>query len=223
MTDTVPRRRELRKTRDLGDDHAVHADISSSDQQKEDETMSTDVSSEAPAAAGSPDDAVPPPVATPKIEISRDEEANRIISKYVGWGAGSGVIPVPLLDVAAIATVQVMMIRDLLALYERPFSESRARATVSVLIGSLSPSALAGVTALTVLKVVPVIGYPLATLSLPILASASTYAVGKVILAHLEEGGNLDTLDAKGVKTPLRNAFKEGKAKLKSAADRVLA
>ena len=114
ITDTVPRRRKSRKTRDLGIAQAVHADISSSDQQKGDETMSTDVSSEAPAPAGSPDDAVPPPVATPKIEISREEEANRIISKYVGWGAGSGVIPVPLLDVAAIATVQVMMIRDLL-------------------------------------------------------------------------------------------------------------
>jgi uncharacterized protein (DUF697 family) len=226
MTDDVSRRRRSRKTHDQKPIRVApvdHTDIPSSDQQEEDETMSTEHSSEAPLPSDSHDEVVAEPVAPPTIGISREEEANRIISKYVGWGAGSGVVPVPFLDIAAVATVQVMMIRELLALYEVPFSETRARATATVLIGSLSPSVLAGATAMTIFKVVPFVGYPLATLTMPILASAATYAVGKVICSHLEEGGNLDTLDSKSVKARMRDAFREGKSRLKRASDHVLA
>lgn len=155
------------------------------------------------------------PAAT--IEITRSEEAQRIISKYTGWGAGSGVVPVPGLDVLAVGAVQVLMVRDLLELYGKPFSESRTRTIVTILIGSLSPSTLAGATAITLFKFVPVIGAPLAMMAMPILASAATYAVGRVVASHLEEGGNLNNFDPKAVKTRLRDAFEEGKERLKSA------
>jgi uncharacterized protein (DUF697 family) len=226
MTGDVSNQAKSRKTRAKEPIKAAsidHSDAPSSNQKREDQTMSTDHSSEAPLPSESHDEVPSEPVAPPMIEISRHAEANRIISKYVGWGAGSGVVPAPFLDVAAVATVQVMMVRELLALYEVPFSETRVRTTVSVLIGSLSPSVLAGATAMTFLKVVPFVGFPLAMLTMPLLASAATYAVGKVVSAHLEEGGNLDTLDSKSVKTRVRDAFKEGKAKLKKASDRVLA
>jgi uncharacterized protein (DUF697 family) len=226
MTGDVPKQAKSKKTRAKEQIDAAsidHTDAPSSNQQREDQTMSTDNSSEAPLPSESHDEVPSAPVAPPMIEISRHAEASRIISKYVGWGAGSGIVPAPFLDVAAVATVQVMMVRELLALYEVPFSETRVRTTVSVLLGSLSPSVLAGATAMTFLKVVPFVGFPLAMLTMPLLASAATYAVGKVVSAHLEEGGSLDTLESKSVKTRVRDAFKEGKAKLKKASDRVLA
>lgn len=154
----------------------------------------------------------------PTIEITRQAEAQRIIAKYTGFGAGSGVIPVPGLDVAAIATVQVLMVRDLLALYDAQFSERRVRTIVTLLLGSLSPGALAGATAVTIFKVVPFIGLPLATLTMPILASAATYAVGHVMASHLAGGGDLSNFDASKVKASLRNAFEEGKARVKATA-----
>jgi uncharacterized protein (DUF697 family) len=150
------------------------------------------------------------PAAT-TLQLPRKEEAQRIISKYTGWGAGAGAIPLPLWDIAAVCAVQVKLVKDLLALYERPFSESRARSIVSVLIGSLSPALLAGVTASSLLKFVPGVGAVLAAATLPVLSSASSYAVGRVMLAHLEKGGSLSDFDAEAAKGEFKESFKEAK------------
>jgi uncharacterized protein (DUF697 family) len=153
------------------------------------------------------------------VTLTRDAEGDRIISKYVGWGAGSGSIPFPLFDVAAIGTVQVVMVRDLLALYEKSFSETRVRSVVAVLLGSLSPGTLAGATAITLLRVVPVFGTLLAGVTMPLLSSAATYAVGKAIQSHLAEGGDLLNLDTTKLRARVRNAYEEGKARTVAAKD----
>lgn len=157
--------------------------------------------------------------APPLISITREEEASRIIAKYVGWGAGSGAIPLPLWDVAAVGTVQVLLVRDLLRLYDVPFSEARVRSVIAVLIGSLSPGALAGTAALTLGRIVPGIGTALASVTLPILTSAATYAVGKVMHAHLAAGGTLENVETRGMRERMRSAFEEGKARAKAAVN----
>lgn len=148
------------------------------------------------------------------------EEANQVVSKYTGWAAGSGAIPFPLWDVAAVATLQVAMLRRLFEIYETPFSESKARSIITVLIGSLSPRLLAGATAMTLFKVVPGVGHVLASMTLPMLAAASNYAVGKVMISHLEGGGNLKDFDTKSVKSKFREAFEEGKKKVKNTSNK---
>ena len=131
-------------------------------------------------------------------QASENEAAAKIIvSKYTGWGAGAGVLPVPLWDIIAIGGVQVLMLKELYQQYGVTFNEKKARSTVSVLLGSLSPALLLGITASTLLKFVPGVGSTLAMASLPILASASTYAVGKIMIKHLEQGGTLEDFDAK--------------------------
>lgn len=148
----------------------------------------------------------------------RGEEASRIISKYVGWGAGAGAIPFPIWDIVGIATVQVKLIQELNTLYGVQFSESRARHIITVLAGSLSPQMLAGVTAVTLFKFVPFIGHALSAVTLPLLSSASAYAVGKVMVSHLEEGGDLSNFDADGAKEDFQAAFKEGQQKASAAS-----
>jgi uncharacterized protein (DUF697 family) len=149
--------------------------------------------------------------------ITRKEEAGRIVSKYIGWSAGTGAIPFPLWDVAAVAAVQIKMVKDLLALYEKPFSENKTKSSLSILIGSLSPHLLAGVTASSLFKFVPGVGHVLSALTLPLLSSAASYAVGKVMVAHLESGGSLANFDAHAVTDKFKDAFEEGKEKVKSA------
>ena len=39
----------------------------------------------------------------PKSEVSRDNTADQIIKQNLLWGAGAGVIPIPILDAAATA------------------------------------------------------------------------------------------------------------------------
>ena len=50
----------------------------------------------------------------------KDLRAEEIIKKYAAYSAGAGMIPIPTLDMAAIAGVQLKMIKDLSAVYESP-------------------------------------------------------------------------------------------------------
>ena len=150
---------------------------------------------------------------TAEVNSGNLEEANRIISKYVGWSAGAGAIPFPVWDIVGIATVQVKLIRELNALYGVQFSEDRARHIITILAGSLSPQMLFGVTAVTLFKFVPLVGHALSAVTLPLLSSASAFAVGKVIVSHLEKGGDLSNFDAKGAKGDFQAAFQEGQQK----------
>lgn len=151
-------------------------------------------------------------------ETSREKAANLVISKYTGWAAGSGAIPFPFWDVAAIAAIEIKMVNELLDIYEKPFSESKTRSILTILIGSLSPQLLVGATAVTLFKVVPGIGSVLASLSMPMLAAASAYAVGKVMVNHLKNGGDLSNFDPKAKIDDFKAAFDEGKKKADPAA-----
>ena len=155
-------------------------------------------------------------------EVSQTQEAaNNIVSKYMGWGAGAGAVPIPFWDIVAVGSVQVMMLKELYALYGVSFSEKKARSTVSLLLASVSPQLLVGATASTLLKFVPVVGHALATVSLPILASAATYATGKVMTSHLEEGGTQEDFCAKDHKEKFTDAVKKGKEIAKSVKRKV--
>ncbi|NKB63327.1 MAG: DUF697 domain-containing protein [Gammaproteobacteria bacterium] len=154
------------------------------------------------------------------VTHSRREEADRIVSKYTGWGAGSGAVPIPVLDVATIAGVQIKLIRDLMELYGTEFSETKARSIVTVLIGSISPPMLAGFTVLTLIKFLPGLGQLAGSIAQPIFASAVTYAVGRTMVGHLEEGGTISDFETRENKSRFRSSFKEGVTKFKGVFKR---
>ncbi len=145
----------------------------------------------------------------------RRQSADTIVSKYTGWAAGMGAIPFPLWDAFAVGATQTVMVKELFELYEQPFSEAKARSAISVMIGSLSPVLLAGATASTLLKIVPGVGHVLAAASMPMLTSASTFAIGKVMTSHLEGGGSLTDFDSSSMKAKFTEAFEEGRRKFK--------
>lgn len=145
----------------------------------------------------------------------KEQAARTIVTKYMGWGASAGILPVPIWDVVAIGGVQVLMLKEIFEVYEVEYSEHKARTAVTLLLGSLSPQLLAGVAAGTLLKLVPGAG-ALAALSLPVMASAATYAVGKVMIKHLENGGTLEDFNAKDHKEDFNESVAKGKEVLKS-------
>ena len=148
--------------------------------------------------------------------VNRKDEAGKIVSKYTGWAAGTGAIPFPIWDVAALMAVQVKLLKELLALYEVKVTEKKARATISLLFGSLSPTVFAGVTASSILKFVPFAGHALASFTLPTLAAASSYATGKVMVSHLEKGCGLEGVDSDETKEEFNESFNEGREKADS-------
>jgi uncharacterized protein (DUF697 family) len=127
---------------------------------------------------------------TPEItEESRDEVASKLVDRFALWGGGAGLIPIPLVDMATVAGVQIQMLRRLSQIYGVPFSANRGKSIIAALLGTTIPETSAvGVT--SVLKGIPIVG-TLATLTMPALAAGATYAIGKVFIQHFASGGTL--------------------------------
>jgi uncharacterized protein (DUF697 family) len=149
---------------------------------------------EAPATA--PATAAPPPPVT-----DRARGANALIERYATYSAAAGLVPVPAIDAAAIAAVQVQMLRALAAHYTVPFSQERGQALIAALVGGVMPS-LAGYQCLK-------LAGPLAgILGISGFAMTSTWAVGRVFVAHFETGGTLIDLNVEESKRRMSAALR---------------
>lgn len=136
--------------------------------------------------------------ATMLTGAERFAEGEALVRRMSWWSAGAGVIPVPLLDLAAISGVQFKMVRDLAVLYGVPFESVRTKAIISALVGGLLPfNAAMGVGGLAGVwyKAIPGVGPFLGMVTMPIAASAANYAMGRLFLEHFEGGGTLLDID----------------------------
>lgn len=125
---------------------------------------------------------------------TRQAEALRIIKSKVGWATGAGLVPIPLLDLAAITAVQVRLVQKLARVYDVPFRADAVKRIVGVVVGS-GGAVLVAAPVASMLKVFPVLGTFLSTFVEPAAAAASTYALGHVFMQHFESGGTLLNLD----------------------------
>ena len=149
-------------------------------------------------------------------DTARYNKAGSIVRQMSAWGAGAGVIPLPVVDFAALVTVQVVMINKLSHLYGIPFREHTVKNLVGVLIGSVVPAGLAGGAVGSLIKSVPVVGQLAGVLLMPGFAAAVTWAMGRIFVQHFETGGTLLDLDAERMKEHFKAEFEAAQAKGKS-------
>jgi uncharacterized protein (DUF697 family) len=124
----------------------------------------------------------------------RDQLASQVVDRFSLWSGGAGLIPVPILDVAAVGGVQLIMLRRLSEIYGVPFSENRGKSIIASLAGSVLPASTATTTAMTVgslVKGVPGIGWVAGALTMPVFSAGATYIIGKVFIQHFASGGTL--------------------------------
>lgn len=143
----------------------------------------------------------------------RLDKASAIISNKCKWSAAAGFIPVPYLDLAGLAAVQVKMVSELSELYGKTVQQEAIKTTVATLLGTLTTAGLAGPVAFTTVKIIPGLGSLAGGISLGALGAAATYAVGKVFVNHFEGGGTLANFDVDKVKEDLKSAFTSKAAK----------
>jgi len=127
--------------------------------------------------------------ATEMTDERRHELASKMVDRFSLWGGAAGLIPVPLVDVAAVGAVQLQLLRRLSQLYGVPFSENMGKSVLASLVGSIIP-ATSGMGVTSALKGVPIIGL-LSTLAMPALSAGATYVIGKVFIQHFDSGGTL--------------------------------
>lgn len=140
---------------------------------------------------------------------ARRLEADVIIKRNVLWGMGAGVVPVPILDMVLITSVQLKMLKQLSNLYGVPFSERLARKLLSSLLVGIGGVAVGMAIGASLAKLIPGIG--LTYLGVPILVGALTQAVGNVFVMHFETGGTFLDFNAITLREYFRREYEAAK------------
>lgn len=136
--------------------------------------------------------------------------AKKIVKNYMWWSMGAGLIPIPLVDLAAVSGVQIKMLKDMSEIYEIKFSENKGKSIVSALLGSIVPNSLSVGNMGSLLKMVPVLGPVIGGFSMSIFSGAATYAIGKVFIQHFEAGGTFLDFNPVTVKEYFHTLYAEG-------------
>jgi uncharacterized protein (DUF697 family) len=123
-------------------------------------------------------------------DSTRDELASHLVDRLSLWSGAAGLIPVPLVDMAAVGGVQLHMLRRLAEIYRVPFSENRGKSILTSLVGSVIPASTATTTA-SLMKGLPVIGTAIGVLTMPVVSAGATWVIGKVFILHFASGGTL--------------------------------
>jgi uncharacterized protein (DUF697 family) len=141
------------------------------------------------------------------------EAVENLILRHAVASAGFGLIPLPLLDLAAITGVNLKMIKDLAEVYGVPFRPELAKSAVSSLLASAGGGALLIGPVASLLKAVPGVGSVVGGLASPGVMGGMTYATGKVFARHFSTGGDLINFDASRFKDMFKRESKAGEAK----------
>src|SRR5712691_2994009 len=134
------------------------------------------------------------PAAAEMTDEQRDEEATKLVDRFSLWSGAAGLIPLPLVDIAAVGGVQLQMLRRLSEIYGVPFADNRGKSIIASLEGSVLPASTATTTGIGVasaLKAIPGVGTVMASLTMPVFSAGATWVIGKVFIQHFASGGTL--------------------------------
>ena len=116
--------------------------------------------------------------------------AAKLVERFALWSGIAGIIPLPFVDLAAVGSVQVLMLRRISQIYGVPFSTNRGKALIASLAGSMIPAS-SGMGAASITKSVPVVGTAVSAVVMPALSAGATYAIGMAFIQHFASGGTL--------------------------------
>src|SRR4249919_1668627 len=111
-----------------------------------------------------------------KTDSTRDERAAQLVDRLSLWSGAAGLIPVPLVDMAAVGGVQLHMLRRLSEIYGVPFSENRGKSIIASLAGAVIPASTATTTAVGVgslVKSFPGVGTAIGALTMPVFSAGA--------------------------------------------------
>ncbi len=134
------------------------------------------------------------------------EQADAMIKKHVLFSIGGGLIPIPLVDIAAVTAFQVSMLEQLADIYGIVYNRSIGKSFIAALTGSTVAKLGA-----SLIKAIPGVGSFIGGVAMSAMSGASTYAVGQVAIIQFESEGTLEDIDLDEAKEAYDVAFEEGK------------
>jgi uncharacterized protein (DUF697 family) len=147
----------------------------------------------------------------------RQQAALSRVKYYTWWSGGAGLVPVPIVDLAAVSGVQLKMLAEISKIYEVPFKESRGKAAIGALVGFVLPHAAAYGLLGSLIKAIPIIGSLAGAPAMGLFCGAYAWALGNVFIQHFESGGTFLDFNPEKVKEHFRAQFDEGMSMSKAA------
>jgi uncharacterized protein (DUF697 family) len=148
------------------------------------------------------------------LKVTEADRSDAEIEKLIKWhmycSFSIGLIPIPVVDMAALSIVQLNLIRKLAEIYNVPFFKEKVKNLITPLITATMPSAV-GPAISSSIKCIPIIGQGIGVLTMPMIASAITFATGKVFVRHFNSGGTFLTFDANKAKEYYAEMYEQGK------------
>jgi len=138
-----------------------------------------------------------------------EETIDKLIRKHVYASMAVGLVPIPLVDFMGVTGVQVNLVRKMAKLFDIPFKRETTKNLLISIIGGTVP-AVSSYPVASAVKVIPIVGFSLGAVSMPVISGASTYAVGKIFYRHFASGGTFLTLDIEKAKAYYAEMFQKG-------------
>jgi len=120
--------------------------------------------------------------------------ARKLVERFSLWAGAAGLLPIPVVDLAAVAGLQIQMLRRLSQVYDIPFSRHRGKALLAGFAGTMIPAST-GIGMASMIKSVPIAGSAIGAMTTPALAVAATYVIGLAFVEHFASGGTLLDFD----------------------------
>lgn len=143
--------------------------------------------------------------------MTKEEQIDKIINNHVLYSMGLGIIPIPLVDIAAITATQLDMLSQIGSVHGKNFSDISGKSFIASTAGATFARLAA-----SFLKAIPGIGSIIGGVSMSIMSGASTYAIGQVSHRFFRDGLDIEDIDADLAKSIYEEEFEKGK---KVAAD----
>ncbi len=143
-------------------------------------------------------------------------KAEGVIKKYMLGALGVGLVPIKLVDMAALAGIQLKMLHTVGNLYGVKFSNHVVKSVIASVVGGIIPTSFSA-NIVSLFKRASIFGLIGGMVSTSIFGGASTYAIGKVFIQHFESGGTFLTFDPKKVKVFYRDQLAQGKIEVQKS------
>lgn len=145
-----------------------------------------------------------------KQKMLCDMAAHTKVKNHIIASMALSLIPMPLLDVAALTAAQLNLLRTLCKHYGVDFDEQTGKGILNSLIsGALPVASIVGLS--SVIKVIPGIGTIGGGIGMATTTGVVTYATGEVFIQHFSNGGTLQDFNIAQWQEFFQEKLEEGK------------
>lgn len=150
-----------------------------------------------------------------KTTVNSTDDAHReTITKHVLLSMGMGAVPIPIVDILGLTSIQTNMVREIAKTEGDNFKKKAVTSVITALLTSLGTKGAATGVLTSLVKSIPVAGTLAGAVTFPVVAGATTFALGQVFVRHYQSGGNLTNLDPASAKQYFSEQFEKGKEKV---------